>query len=143
FLSPAVPFAGGKHYMVRAVKLQTTNTGKFYDQSLGVQATASGTASPDCNGVAGGPAVPGSACDDGNACTTNDVLDLNCQCAGTPNPDDDGDGICNLQDNCPNVAGQIGSPCNDGDPTTINDVLNANCQCMGTAVTLDCNSVPN
>ncbi|MBS1568055.1 MAG: hypothetical protein JST45_01305, partial [Bacteroidetes bacterium] len=143
FSSPAVPFVNGKRYMVRAVKLQTTNTGKFYDLSLGVQATASGTATADCNGVVGGPAVVGSSCNDGNACTVNDVLDANCQCAGTPSPDTDGDGICNAQDNCPNVQGQIGSSCNDGNASTINDVLNSNCQCVGTAVTLDCNSVPN
>ena len=143
FSSPAVPFVNGKRYMVRAVKLQTTNTGKFYDLSLGIQATASGDATADCNGVVGGPAVAGSSCDDGDACTLNDVLNANCQCVGTASPDSDGDGICNAQDNCPNVAGQIGSTCNDGNAATINDVLNANCQCVGTAVTLDCNSVPN
>jgi hypothetical protein len=37
--------------------------------------------------------------------------------------DSDNDGVCNAQDNCPNVAGQIGSSCNDGDPCTTNDVL--------------------
>jgi hypothetical protein len=67
-----------------------------------------------------------------NACTTNDVLNANCQCAGTTSPDSDGDGICNAQDNCPNAAGQIGSSCNDGNACTTNDVLNANCQCVGT-----------
>jgi hypothetical protein len=143
FMSPAVPFVSGKRYMVRAVKLQTTNTGKFYDQSLGVQVTASGTPTEDCNGVVGGSAVPGSSCDDGDACTTNDVLDANCQCTGTPNPDDDGDGICNVQDNCPNMFGQIGSACDDGNASTVNDVLNANCQCTGTPANYDCNNVAN
>ncbi len=143
FSSPAVPFVNGKRYMVRAVKLQTSNTGKYYDLSLGVQATASGTASPDCLGVPGGAAIPGSSCNDGDACTVNDVYNANCQCVGTPSPDSDGDGICNVQDNCPNAAGQIGSACDDGNPSTINDVLNANCQCTGTPVVLDCNSVPN
>ncbi|MBS1944463.1 MAG: fibronectin type III domain-containing protein, partial [Bacteroidetes bacterium] len=61
FSSPAVPFGSGKRYMVRAVKLQTSNTGKYYDLSLGVQAVAAGAATPDCNGVAGGPALPGTA----------------------------------------------------------------------------------
>ncbi|MFN3875409.1 MAG: hypothetical protein ACK4L7_05820, partial [Flavobacteriales bacterium] len=37
---------------------------------------------PDCNGVYGGPAVPGSACDDGNPATVLDVFDANCVCAG-------------------------------------------------------------
>jgi hypothetical protein len=74
----------------------------------------------------------GSSCNDGNPCTTNDVLNANCQCVGTPVGDSDNDGICNAQDNCPNTPGQIGSSCNDGNPCTTNDVLNANCQCAGT-----------
>ncbi len=143
FSSAAVPFVSGKRYMVRAVKLQTSNTGKYYDLSLGVQSTSSGTATPDCNGVVGGPAVAGSSCDDGSACTVNDILDANCQCVGTTSPDTDGDGICNAQDNCPNVPGQIGTSCDDGNASTINDVLNANCECAGTPATLDCNNVPN
>ncbi|HMN04276.1 MAG TPA: hypothetical protein PKD45_01000, partial [Flavobacteriales bacterium] len=64
FMSPAVPFVAGKQYMVRAVKLETSNTGKYYNLSLGVQATASGAATPDCNGVAGGSALPGTPCND-------------------------------------------------------------------------------
>ena len=143
FSSPAVPFVSGKRYMVRAVKLQTTNTGRFYDLSLGIQATASGSPSADCMGVVGGSAVVGSACDDGDACTVNDVFNANCECVGTPSPDSDGDGICDVQDNCPNAPGQIGSSCDDGNAATINDVLDANCQCVGTPATLDCNGVPN
>ena len=38
---------------------------------------------PDCNGVPGGPAVPGSPCNDLNACTTNDLWNASCQCVGT------------------------------------------------------------
>ena len=87
----------------------------------------------DCLGVPGGTAVIGSACNDGNACTTGDVYDASCACAGTFQ-DTDGDGLCNANDNCPNVAGQIGSACDDGNANTINDVLNANCACQGTPV---------
>jgi hypothetical protein len=36
----------------------------------------------DCNGVPGGTAVPGTACNDGNANTGNDVYQSNCTCAG-------------------------------------------------------------
>ncbi|MEZ4756941.1 MAG: fibronectin type III domain-containing protein [Flavobacteriales bacterium] len=132
YLNPAIPFIAGREYMVRAVKVQVSHSGRYQNLSLGAMATASGTAAPDCQGVVGGPSVPGTACNDGNACTTNDTWNANCQCVGTPSPDSDGDGICNAQDNCPNVAGQIGSSCNDGDPCTTNDVLNANCQCVGT-----------
>ena len=71
-------------------------------------------------------------CNDNDLCTTNDVLNANCQCAGTLDPDTDGDGVCDTQDNCANIPGQIGSRCNDGDPCTINDVLNSNCMCVGT-----------
>ncbi|TXI77428.1 MAG: fibronectin type III domain-containing protein, partial [Flavobacteriales bacterium] len=132
YVDPAIPFVAGRQYMVRAVKLETNVSGSFQNLSLGAMATSTGTAAPDCLGVVGGPATVGSACNDNDPCTTNDVYTANCQCAGTPLPDSDGDGICNAQDNCPNVAGQIGSPCNDGDPCTTNDVLNANCQCAGT-----------
>ncbi len=133
FLSPTVPFIAGKEYMVRAVKLQTTTSGSYYNLSLGAIATATGAAGPDCLGVVGGPALPGTACNDGNACTVNDVYTASCQCAGTASGDTDGDGVCNATDNCPGVAGQIGSACSDGNACTINDVLNANCQCVGTA----------
>ncbi|MBL7984262.1 MAG: hypothetical protein JNM91_04655, partial [Flavobacteriales bacterium] len=37
---------------------------------------------PDCLGVLGGPAVPGTACNDNNACTLNDVWSPACVCAG-------------------------------------------------------------
>ena len=132
-VDPAIPFVAGRDYMVRAVKLETNVSGSYQNLSLGAIGTAVGAAAPDCLGVIGGAATVGTSCNDGNPCTTNDVYTSNCQCAGTPSPDSDGDGICNAQDNCPNVAGQIGSACNDGDPCTINDVLNANCQCAGTA----------
>ncbi|MFZ1660260.1 MAG: thrombospondin type 3 repeat-containing protein, partial [Flavobacteriales bacterium] len=142
YSDPAVPFVAGKKYMLRAVKLQTSNTGTYFDLSLGVQATSAGTATADCNGVVGGSAVPGSSCNDGDPCTVNDVYNASCQCLGSPSPDSDGDGVCNSQDNCPNVPGQIGSSCNDGNANTINDVLNSNCQCVGTPVNIDCNGVP-
>jgi hypothetical protein len=37
---------------------------------------------PDCAGVFGGGALPGTSCDDGNANTVLDVYDANCVCAG-------------------------------------------------------------
>ncbi|HQW86627.1 MAG TPA: hypothetical protein PLH93_05550, partial [Flavobacteriales bacterium] len=89
------------------------------------------------------PGQVGSACNDNNPCTTNDVLNASCQCVGTASPDSDGDGICNATDNCPNTPGQVGSACNDNNPNTINDVLGANCVCEGTPVTVDCLGVPN
>jgi hypothetical protein len=125
--------AGGTiRYMVRAYKLVSTASGTYYDLSLGAMGQAVGGSSVvDCLGVPGGAALAGSPCNDGNACTVNDAWDAACQCVGNFQ-DQDGDGICNADDNCPGVPGQIGSPCNDGSACTINDVLNANCQCTGT-----------
>ncbi|HRH69951.1 MAG TPA: thrombospondin type 3 repeat-containing protein, partial [Flavobacteriales bacterium] len=133
YTDAAIPFAAGRDYMVRAVKLETNFSGSYYNLSLGAIATSAGSAAPDCLGVVGGTATVGSPCNDNNACTTGDVWNASCQCAGTASGDTDGDGVCNAQDNCPNVAGQIGSACNDNNPCTTNDVLNASCQCAGTA----------
>ena len=72
----------------------------------------------------------GASCDDGNACTSNDALDANCNCLGTPLPDGDGDGICDAQDPCDNRT--IGQACNDNNPNTVNDVVGPNCACAGT-----------
>ncbi|NEN25082.1 hypothetical protein G3O08_16400 [Cryomorpha ignava] len=38
----------------------------------------------DCNGVAGGPALPGTACDDGDPLTTGDSYNADCECSGFP-----------------------------------------------------------
>ena len=46
----------------------------------------------------------GDSCDDGNILTENDVINSNCECEGTPLPDQDGDGIVDVFDNCPEVA---------------------------------------
>ncbi|MBK7287282.1 MAG: T9SS type A sorting domain-containing protein [Flavobacteriales bacterium] len=131
--SESISGAGGTlRYMVRAVKLEQTPSGSYYNLSLGAFGEAvAGSQSPDCLGVIGGPALAGTPCDDGSPCTLNDLWDASCQCQGTYH-DSDGDGICDAQDNCPGVPGQIGSTCNDGNTCTINDVLNANCQCTGT-----------
>ncbi|MEL6926186.1 MAG: discoidin domain-containing protein, partial [Bacteroidota bacterium] len=59
----------------------------------------------------------GTACDDGDNNTENDVEDGNCNCAGDPI-------------SCP-VAG---TPCNDGNSNTENDVEDGNCNCSGTPI---------
>ena len=96
----------------------------------------------DCQGVANGPAVPGATCNDGVACTLNDVWSTACVCAGISS-DTDGDGTCNALDGCPTDAAKIapgscgcgnlepGSVCNDGNTTTYADVIAANCACTG------------
>jgi hypothetical protein len=76
--------------------------------------------------VAGGTALPGTACNDNNAATGNDVYGANCVCAGQ------------LID-CLGVAGGTalpGTACNDNNAATGNDVYGANCVCAGQLI--DC-----
>ncbi|MFK8102827.1 MAG: PA14 domain-containing protein [Saprospiraceae bacterium] len=86
----------------------------------------------------------GDVCNDGNACTTNDIYDADCNCVGTFQ-DSDGDGVCNADDVCPNLDDNlIGTACNDGNPNTTNDIYLANCSCAGTPVSggdPDCNDI--
>lgn len=81
-----IPFVPGRQYMVRAVKLRVTQSGSYFDLSLGAIGTTSGSGSAtlDCQGVAGGSALPGASCNDGDPCTINDKWSANCQCIGTP-----------------------------------------------------------
>ncbi|MBK8498110.1 MAG: fibronectin type III domain-containing protein [Flavobacteriales bacterium] len=149
FTDNTTGLSGVVRYMVRALKLQVSFSGSYYNLSLGSfgQLTLN-TVITDCLGVIGGTAVPGTACNDGNACTTGDTWNATCQCTGTLSPDSDGDGVCNAQDGCPNDANKTapgqcgcgnpepGTPCNDGNSGTINDVIGPNCACSGQAV--DC-----
>ena len=68
------------------------------------------------NGVISSGGTPcsasGTACNDNNPATNNDVEDGSCNCAGTP---------------CP----ASGTACDDNDPTTNNDVEDGNCNCAG------------
>ncbi|MBK8614048.1 MAG: T9SS type A sorting domain-containing protein [Flavobacteriales bacterium] len=89
----------------------------------------------DCEGVPGGPAVPGTACNDNDDCTTGDVYDANCLCTGTF-ADADGDGTCDADDLCPGGP-EPGTACNDNDDCTTGDVIGANCLCAGTFADAD------
>ncbi|MBK6342678.1 MAG: T9SS type A sorting domain-containing protein [Flavobacteriales bacterium] len=94
---------------------------------------ADGDGTCDANDLCPGGPEPGTACNDDDPCTVNDVIGTNCNCAGTFQ-DSDSDGVCDASDNCPTVPGQIGSACDDGNIGTESDVLNANCVCQGTPV---------
>ncbi|MBK8340482.1 MAG: T9SS type A sorting domain-containing protein [Flavobacteriales bacterium] len=94
-----------------------------------------GDAAADCNdlcpldpnktapGTCGcGNAEPGTACNDGNPNTGNDVVNASCQCIGTTL-------------DCAGVPGGPaipGTACDDSNPGTVNDVYLANCTCAGT-----------
>lgn len=82
YLNYAIPYIPGAQYMVRAVKLIVGSSGSYKDLSLGAIATASGSLQIDCNGVAGGPTLPGTSCDDGMASTSGDHWDATCTCVG-------------------------------------------------------------
>ncbi|MFZ1694897.1 MAG: gliding motility-associated C-terminal domain-containing protein, partial [Flavobacteriales bacterium] len=104
--------------------------------SGGTTGIAPNTSCLDCAGVINGTALPGTACNDNNPCTTGDVFDASCNCAGTLQ-DSDGDGLCDAVDPCPFLANLApGDACDDGNPNTINDTVNASCVCMG--VSNDC-----
>ena len=82
-----------------------------------------------CVGGGGPCPAAGTACDDNNANTENDIEDGNCNCAGTP---------INTVD-CPALSANIGDACNDNNANTENDVVDANCNCVGTPInTVDC-----
>jgi Secretion system C-terminal sorting domain len=82
--------------------------------------------------------VPGQSCNDNNACTENDVVDSNCNCAGTF-ADADNDGTCDASDLCPGGP-EPGTPCDDGNANTSGDVIGPNCICAGALI--DCLGVP-
>jgi len=107
----------------------------------------------NCNGTNTGPAIAGTACNDNDATTVNDVYDGNCTCTGTIiqgcmdatacNYDATAtidDGSCNPVDCAGNCNGTntgtaiAGTACNDNDPTTVNDVYDGNCTCTGTII---------
>ncbi len=71
----------------------------------------------------------GETCDDGDACTINDVFQTDCTCAGTFS-DTDSDGTCDANDLC--AGPEAGATCDDGDVCTLNDVIQDNCTCLGT-----------
>lgn len=82
-------------------------------------------------------------CNDGNACTVNDMYDASCNCVGTFQ-DSDNDGVCNANDQCPGFDdGLIGTACDDGNANTTNDTYQTDCSCAGTPVgnNPDCNDI--
>lgn len=145
--------SGLVRYMVRALKLEVGYSGSYYNLSIGAfgQITLA-SQTVDCLGVLGGPALPGTGCNDNNACTSGDVWNAACQCVGVTSGDSDNDGTCNALDGCPTDPNKIapgacgcgnlepGSNCNDGLSNTANDVIGANCICAGQLI--DCMGVP-
>ncbi len=118
-------------YMVRALKLETSFSGSYWNLSLGSrgQFTMTGVI-VDCNGVVNGPAMPGTACSDGSANTVNDTWSAACACIGQ---------VVDCQ-GVPGGTALPGTACNDFNALTGNDTWGANCVCIGQPV--DCAGVP-
>lgn len=67
------------------------------------------------------PGIVGTMCDDGSPCTSDDEIDENCQCTGTPVTCDDGD-PCTI-DGCLEASGCTYLPVPDSDADGICDAL--------------------
>ena len=74
----------------------------------------------------------GTACDDGDSCTTGETYDANCGCTGGTSADSDEDGVCDALDQCPNFDDSlIGTACDDGDDCTVGETYDTDCGCSG------------
>lgn len=86
-----------------------------------------------------GCAPAGTPCDDGNACTVNDIEDGACTCiSGSPLVCDDGNSCtlntCNPLTGCVSIPAPAGTACDDGNPNTINDACDGTGNCAGIPV---------
>ncbi len=80
-----------------------------------------GACGADCEGVIGGAALPGTACDDGDICTDGDLWSVDCACLGTY-VDSDSDGACDNEDGCPlDPDKTVPGLCGCGTPDTDTD----------------------
>jgi len=111
----------------------TLNVVNNSDANCGEQVTNVTNAVCDCLGASDGTALPGTACDDANACTTGDTWSNGCVCTGAL-LDADNDGVCDLTDACPGTpaaqgVNATGCSCSqvtvsDGNPCTLDVCTN-------------------
>ncbi len=92
-VNDAWTLANNRDFYISLNGLERTGTIEPTPDSLGF-------CGEDCEGVQGGSAFPGMACDDGDVCTSDDLWSLACVCSGTY-VDSDSDGTCDTQDGCP------------------------------------------
>ena len=116
---------------------QSARMNFFYNSVRAAQLTCSGTVNLCCaDGDADGDGVCdgvdqcpgfndnliGTACEDGDVCTTGETYDTSCTCSGGTSADSDADGVCDALDLCPGFDDTIDS---DGDG--IPDGCDPNC----------------
>lgn len=83
----------------------------------------------------------GSACDDNDPSTINDVVSQDCICLGELSGCTDTT-ACNFNPlaiaNDGSCGEPLGSPCNDNDSTTVNDIIGIDCNCAGDMIVVGC-----
>ncbi len=92
-----------------------------------------GDGTPDacdpCDGT-----LAGTTCDDGDACTTGEIYDANCNCTGGTFQDADNDGVCDVNDVCPDADDSIDTD-SDGTPDDCDECPNDPNNACGTPPT--------
>ncbi len=131
-LQPGSPLIDAGLDLENEIGIEDSGSNDFYGTSLFQNAgydigAMEFAGAADCNA--------GEACDDGDTCTIADVLDADCNCAGTF-ADTDGDGICDAEDQTDGDC-LVGAACDDGDACTTGDVFDAACVCAGTFADAD------
>ncbi len=120
-------FTGTYQYLVLTADDDANAAGNSYYSNIRIFEDMNGDMMCDDGCIAG------QACEDGDPCTIGETLDANCNCGGGTILDSDGDGICDMDDICPNLNDAlIGTACDDGDACTTGDVYGTDCNCAGT-----------
>ncbi len=150
-----LPAEGDYFVQIQTYEDWSTPICDIFESITAVAETCPNTGDTDGDGVCddidcdiNDPAIsqPGDVCDDGDAATENDIILMDCSCAGelpcaNNGGDADGDGVCadvDCDDTDPLVS-NLGDACDDGDANTENDVIHANCDCAGTLIPCSAN----
>ncbi len=119
-------FGGSYKYLVKTADNDANAAGNSFYRNMAINDGMNGDLVSDER------CAIGTACDDGDPCTSNDIYDSSCDCIGTLRHDSDEDGICDLQDQCAGLDDNlIGTSCEDGDICTTGETYDSDCGCSG------------